>query len=191
MPFLQVEMSPTRSFEENSEDRLHTDQLNLTLEASPEEPLRSMSIMESSTSSTFTNIGSKLEQNLFKEIEASSRSKSPFNQGHLNLIISKSPSEKAKKIRKSKGSVEIDSLAPKRPKTAYRLWMSQSKAELNQAISSEHGTSVGEFSKLAAEKWKLLSYEEKSKWHEKANEEKMRYSLGMEEYQRTKTIESD
>ncbi|KAL7889676.1 hypothetical protein AOLI_G00019340 [Acnodon oligacanthus] len=95
----------------------------------------------------------------------------------------KKPSKKAKivkekKTRKKEKKMK-DSSAPKRPMSAYMLWLNSSR----ERIKSENpGISVTEISKKAGEMWKQLSKDKKEEWEGKAEEAKKEYERAMKEY---------
>ncbi|XP_064200091.1 FACT complex subunit SSRP1a isoform X2 [Anguilla rostrata] len=85
-----------------------------------------------------------------------------------------------KEVRKAK-----DAGAPKRPMSAYMLWLNSSR----EHIKAEHpGISVTEISKKAGEMWKQLSKDKKEfcvpwqEWEQKAEEAKRHYEEAMKEY---------
>eukprot|EP00093_Oithona_nana_P006629 06629.XXX_36124_33230_1 [CDS] Oithona nana genome sequencing. len=61
---------------------------------------------------------------------------------------------------------------PKRPMSAYFLWMNESREQ----IKKDHpGLSIAEFGKKAGELWKSMT--DKSEWEERAAEDKQRYDV--------------
>ncbi|XP_023648994.1 FACT complex subunit SSRP1 isoform X1 [Paramormyrops kingsleyae] len=87
---------------------------------------------------------------------------------------------KEKKPRKAGTKAkEKDAGAPKRPMSAYMLWLNSSR----ERIKSENpGISVTEISKKAGEMWKQLSKDRKEEWEQKAEEAKKHYERAMKEY---------
>lgn len=78
---------------------------------------------------------------------------------------------------RKKRSHKKDANAPKRPQTAYFLWMAENRDRIRK---ENPGMSVTEIAKKGGEEWKAL--DDKSKW-EKMNEELMeQYKKDMEEY---------
>uniref|UniRef100_A0A6Q2YT01 FACT complex subunit SSRP1 n=1 Tax=Esox lucius TaxID=8010 RepID=A0A6Q2YT01_ESOLU len=72
-----------------------------------------------------------------------------------------------------------DGNAPKRPMSAYFLWLNASR----EAIKSERpGMSVTEVSRRAGEMWRELGKEQKEEWDVKAEEAKKAYEVAMREY---------
>uniref|UniRef100_A0AAR2M429 FACT complex subunit SSRP1 n=1 Tax=Pygocentrus nattereri TaxID=42514 RepID=A0AAR2M429_PYGNA len=85
---------------------------------------------------------------------------------------------KEKKTRKKEKKMK-DSSAPKRPMSAYMLWLNSSR----ERIKAENpGISVTEISKKAGEMWKQLSKDKKEEWEGKAEEAKKEYERAMKEY---------
>ncbi|XP_063075712.1 FACT complex subunit SSRP1 [Engraulis encrasicolus] len=88
----------------------------------------------------------------------------------------KGPKERKphKKEKRSK-----DSGAPKRPMSAYMLWLNASR----ERIKSENpGISITEISKKAGEMWKKITTDTKKEWEAKAEEAKRNYEVAMREY---------
>ncbi|XP_062852360.1 FACT complex subunit SSRP1 isoform X2 [Trichomycterus rosablanca] len=93
----------------------------------------------------------------------------------------KKPIKKAKIVKEGKRKKEKikDSGAPKRPMSAYMLWLNSSR----ERIKGENpGISVTEISKKAGEMWKQLSKDKKEEWEGKAEEAKKAYERAMKEY---------
>uniref|UniRef100_A0A8C1SA80 FACT complex subunit SSRP1 n=1 Tax=Cyprinus carpio TaxID=7962 RepID=A0A8C1SA80_CYPCA len=90
---------------------------------------------------------------------------------------------KEKKERKPRKEKKVkDPGAPKRPMSAYMLWLNGNR----ERIKSENpGISVTEISKKAGEMWKQLSKDRKEEWDRKAEEAKKQYEKAMKEYRET------
>ncbi|XP_041653964.1 FACT complex subunit SSRP1a isoform X1 [Cheilinus undulatus] len=85
--------------------------------------------------------------------------------------------KKERKPRKEKK--QKDSGGPKRPMSAYMLWLNSSR----ERIKSENpGISITEISKKAGEMWRQLGKEEKEEWETKAGEAKRQYDKLKKEY---------
>uniref|UniRef100_A0A669EUH4 FACT complex subunit SSRP1 n=1 Tax=Oreochromis niloticus TaxID=8128 RepID=A0A669EUH4_ORENI len=85
--------------------------------------------------------------------------------------------KKERKPRKEKK--QKDAGGPKRPMSAYMLWLNSSR----ERIKSENpGISVTEISKKAGEMWRQLSKDEKQEWEAKAGEAKKQYDKAKKEY---------
>ncbi|KAK2891356.1 hypothetical protein Q8A67_013999 [Cirrhinus molitorella] len=87
---------------------------------------------------------------------------------------------KEKKERKPRKEKKVkDAGAPKRPMSAYMLWLNGNR----ERIKSENpGISVTEISKKAGEMWKQLGKDRKEEWDKKAEEAKKQYEKAMKEY---------
>ncbi|TRY89951.1 hypothetical protein DNTS_001673 [Danionella cerebrum] len=85
---------------------------------------------------------------------------------------------KERKPRKKEKRAK-DSNAPKRPMSAYMLWLNSSR---DQIKSENPGISITEISKKAGEIWKRLTKEMKEEWDGKAEEAKKEYERAMREY---------
>ncbi|MBN3311766.1 SSRP1 protein, partial [Atractosteus spatula] len=90
--------------------------------------------------------------------------------------------EKEKKVskpRKKESKKAKDTGAPKRPMSAYMLWLNASR----ERIKAENpGISVTEISKRAGEMWKSLGKDKKEEWEQKAGEAKRNYEKALKEY---------
>ncbi|XP_022653198.1 FACT complex subunit Ssrp1-like [Varroa jacobsoni] len=87
---------------------------------------------------------------------------------------------------RKKRSHKKDANAPKRPQTAYFLWMAENRDRIRK---ENPGMSVTEIAKKGGEEWKAL--DDKSKW-EKMNEELMeQYKKDMEEYKAHKKSDDE
>ncbi|XP_030307226.1 FACT complex subunit SSRP1 [Calypte anna] len=72
-----------------------------------------------------------------------------------------------------------DPHAPKRPMSAYMLWLNASR----ERIKSDHpGISITDLSKKAGELWKAMSKEKKEEWDRKAEDARRDYEKAMKEY---------
>ncbi|KAF4094216.1 hypothetical protein AMELA_G00010440 [Ameiurus melas] len=87
---------------------------------------------------------------------------------------------KEKKERKPRKEKKVkDAGAPKRPMSAYMLWLNANR----ERIKSENpGISVTEISKKAGEMWKQIDKSRKEEWDKKAEEAKKQYERAMKEY---------
>uniref|UniRef100_A0A4W5M391 HMG box domain-containing protein n=1 Tax=Hucho hucho TaxID=62062 RepID=A0A4W5M391_9TELE len=89
----------------------------------------------------------------------------------MGPMTAMTPMERAKKPK--------DSGDPKRPMSAYFLWLNASR----NSIKAEHpGISITEISKRAGEMWRDLGKEQKEEWDGKAREAKKDYEVAMREY---------
>ncbi|XP_058253713.1 FACT complex subunit SSRP1a [Hemibagrus wyckioides] len=87
---------------------------------------------------------------------------------------------KEKKERKPRKEKKVkDAGAPKRPMSAYMLWLNANR----ERIKSEYpGISVTDISKKAGEMWKQIDKSRREEWEKKAEEAKKQYDRAMKEY---------
>ncbi|XP_077464989.1 FACT complex subunit SSRP1a [Stigmatopora argus] len=85
--------------------------------------------------------------------------------------------KKERKPRKEKK--QKDKGGPKRPMSAYMLWLNSSREKIK---SENPGISVTEISKKAGEMWRQLGKDDKEEWDSKAGEAKREYDLAKKEY---------
>ncbi|XP_054708430.1 high mobility group protein DSP1-like [Uloborus diversus] len=76
---------------------------------------------------------------------------------------------------------------PKRPGTAFMLFMADLRKEM---AGKEPEGGVAALAKLGGERWRSMTDEEKRKYVEKQNEEKIRYEANMEDYRKKQSIET-
>ncbi|GFY47987.1 HMG box domain-containing protein [Trichonephila inaurata madagascariensis] len=74
---------------------------------------------------------------------------------------------------------------PKRPGTAFMLFMADLRKEM---AGKEPEGGVAALAKLGGERWRAMTDEEKRKYVEMQNEEKIRYEADMEEYRKKQSI---
>ncbi|XP_067119603.1 uncharacterized protein [Centruroides vittatus] len=79
-----------------------------------------------------------------------------------------------------------DTNKPKRPGTAFMLFMADFRKEM---AGKEPEGGVAALAKLAGERWRGMSEEDKRPYVEKQNEERVRYEQSMEEYRRKQSTE--
>ncbi|KAJ8262505.1 hypothetical protein GJAV_G00167210 [Gymnothorax javanicus] len=97
--------------------------------------------------------------------------KKPVKKPRMSEPKEKKPRRKEKKVK--------DAGAPKRPMSAYMLWLNSSR----ERIKADHpGISITEISKKAGEMWKQISKDKKEEWEQKAEEAKKQYEVAMKEY---------
>ncbi|KAK3535989.1 hypothetical protein QTP70_023737 [Hemibagrus guttatus] len=87
---------------------------------------------------------------------------------------------KEKKERKPRKEKKVkDAGAPKRPMSAYMLWLNANR----ERIKSEYpGISVTDISRRAGEMWKQIDKSRREEWEKKAEEAKKQYDRAMKEY---------
>ncbi|CAH2321440.1 FACT complex subunit SSRP1 [Pelobates cultripes] len=96
------------------------------------------------------------------------------------------PAER-KPRKKSEGKKQKDPAAPKRPMSAYMLWLNASREKIK---SENPGISITDLSKKAGEIWKTMTSDKKEEWDRKAEEAKRAYEKAMKEYKDSAPSES-
>merc|ERR1719346_974360 len=87
------------------------------------------------------------------------------------------------KRAKKRARLERDADKPKKPQTAYWLWLSENRA----ALVKEAGTALGSaVAKLGGEKWKKLDAKLKAPFEKQAAEKKAAYDKALKEYKEKK-----
>jgi len=77
------------------------------------------------------------------------------------------------------GKKKVDDGRPKRPQSAYFLWMNANRATINK----EHpGMTFGEFGKKCGGLWKDMADGEKQKWQKKADKAKQDYEVELADW---------
>ncbi|XP_074504855.1 FACT complex subunit SSRP1a [Sebastes fasciatus] len=116
---------------------------------------------------------------------ASASDSSEDGEGSDNDSAKKKKPKKAKVVKEKKErkprreKKQRDAGAPKRPMSAYMLWLNASR----ERIKSENpGISITEISKKAGEMWRQIGKEEKEEWDIKAVEAKKQYDKAKKEY---------
>ncbi|CAG9561749.1 unnamed protein product [Danaus chrysippus] len=89
------------------------------------------------------------------------------------ITISEQPRKRKEKSKKR----EKDVNAPKRPATAFMLWLSEHRKGI---IEDNPGIKVTEIAKKGGELWRDLK--DKTEWEEKANKAKEEYNQAMKKY---------
>ncbi|XP_047991115.1 FACT complex subunit Ssrp1 [Leguminivora glycinivorella] len=88
------------------------------------------------------------------------------------ITISEAPRKRKDKTKKEK-----DVNAPKRPATAFMLWLNENRKKITE---ENPGIKVTEIAKKGGELWRDLK--EKSEWEEKAGKAKEEYNAAMKKY---------
>ncbi|XP_056295678.1 FACT complex subunit SSRP1a [Pseudoliparis swirei] len=100
------------------------------------------------------------------------------NDGSKKPKVKKPKVVKEKKERKRRREKKPRE-GPKRPMSAYMLWLNASR----ERIKSENpGISITEISKKAGEMWRQLGKDDKEEWDTKAGEAKRQYEKAKKEY---------
>merc|ERR1712176_1669469 len=81
------------------------------------------------------------------------------------------------------GKREKDPNAPKKPQSAYWIWLGENRPALMKQVG---GKDVTQVSKLAGEKWKALDAKLKAPFEKKAKDLKDAYDKALKEYKATK-----
>lgn len=89
------------------------------------------------------------------------------------ITISEAPRKRKEKSKKR----EKDVNAPKRPATAFMLWLNENRKSI---LEENPGIKVTEIAKKGGELWRDLK--DKSEWEEKANKSKEEYNIAMKKY---------
>jgi len=101
-------------------------------------------------------------------------------------VMGKRRAEKAdakkEKAGKRARKAAKDPNQPKKPQTAYWLWLGENRAALTKEAG---GGSVTAVAKVAGEKWKALPEKVKAPFEKKAAELRKAYDKAMEEYKKT------
>ncbi|XP_029430661.1 FACT complex subunit SSRP1 isoform X2 [Rhinatrema bivittatum] len=127
------------------------------------------------------------EDEIAEEFDSEVSASSSSNEGDSdNQEEKKKPAKrpkivKEKKPRKkaSEGKKGKDPNAPKRPMSAYMLWLNASREKIK---GDNPGISITDLSKKAGEIWKGMSKEKKEEWDRKAEEAKKDYDKALKEY---------
>ncbi|XP_050351094.1 FACT complex subunit Ssrp1 [Nymphalis io] len=89
------------------------------------------------------------------------------------ITISEAPRKRKEKSKKR----EKDANAPKRPSTAFMLWLNENRKGI---VDDNPGIKVTEIAKKGGELWRDLK--NKTEWEEKANKAKEEYNQAMKKY---------
>ncbi|CAH0715384.1 unnamed protein product, partial [Brenthis ino] len=89
------------------------------------------------------------------------------------ITISEAPRKRKEKSKKR----EKDANAPKRPATAFMLWLNENRKRI---MEDNPGVKVTDVAKRGGELWRDLK--DKSEWEEKANKAKEEYNQAMKKY---------
>ncbi|OQV21802.1 FACT complex subunit SSRP1 [Hypsibius exemplaris] len=91
-----------------------------------------------------------------------------------------------KKKRKKEGKKDKDPNMPKRPLSAYMIWLNEARDKIKADFP---GISVVDISKKAGELWKQVT--DHKKWDDKAAEAKKEYDIKMREYEKKRRDEDN
>ncbi|XP_031495967.1 high mobility group B protein 7-like [Nymphaea colorata] len=112
--------------------------------------------------------------------------------------VSKNPLERKKKTvssekkesKRKRSSKERDPNMPKRPPTAFFVFMDEFRKKYKEE-NPEDAKSVAKVAKEGGEKWKSMTTEEKKQYIDKAAELKAEYEKAMEKYSSEKPTEKE
>uniref|UniRef100_A0A8D2BFV5 FACT complex subunit SSRP1 n=1 Tax=Sciurus vulgaris TaxID=55149 RepID=A0A8D2BFV5_SCIVU len=128
------------------------------------------------------------EEDVAEEFDSNASASSSSNEGDSDRDEKKRKQLKRAKMAKDRKSCKKpmemkkgkDPNAPKRPMSAYMLWLNASR----EKIKSDHpGISITDLSKKAGEIWKGMSKEKKEEWDRKAEDARREYEKAMKEYE--------
>lgn len=111
-----------------------------------------------------------------------------YCNGKLVAMKTDDTKEPRKKKRK------VDPNAPKKPQTSYLIYMNENRCQLKEAVSKSHPGATGRdivtlVAKLAGEKWKSMSDEDKLPYEQKHASAKQEYAERMEAYKSAATAQ--
>ncbi|XP_043255609.1 FACT complex subunit Ssrp1 isoform X1 [Colletes gigas] len=107
--------------------------------------------------------------------DASGKSQKKEKKEKKKSKSAKTVSEKPRKSRKQKK--EKDENKPKRPPTAFMIWLNSTREKIK---ADNPGIAVTEIAKKGGEMWRELK--DKSEWEEKAAKAKKEYAISIKEY---------
>lgn len=119
-----------------------------------------------------------------KDSQNKSSNKTPTKKSPTK-VASTSKDEKPKKERKRKP--EKDPNKPKKPQTAFLLFLNKNRVSFNEEAGTKN---PGEIGKLASEKWKALSDAEKEPFSKEAETAKAAYDIEIKQYNENKSESS-
>ncbi|XP_060119091.1 FACT complex subunit SSRP1 [Heteronotia binoei] len=124
------------------------------------------------------------EEDVAEEFDSNASASSSSSEGDSDE--KKKPAKKAKIVKERKPRKKQserkkgkDPNAPKRPLSAYMLWLNANREKIR---SDCPGMSVTDVSKKAGELWKGMSKEKKEEWERKAEDAKRDYEKAMKDY---------
>ncbi|XP_038220685.1 FACT complex subunit Ssrp1 [Zerene cesonia] len=120
-----------------------------------------------------TNPSSSEESDASDASKGSKKEKKKEKKPKKTITISEAPRKRKEKSKKR----EKDANAPKRPSTAFMLWLNENRKKI---IDENPGIKVTEIAKRGGELWRDLK--DKSEWEEKANKSKEEYNQAMKKY---------
>ncbi|XP_069485098.1 FACT complex subunit SSRP1 isoform X1 [Ambystoma mexicanum] len=126
------------------------------------------------------------EEEVAEEFDSNVSASSSSDGGDSDGEPKKKAPKKAKVVKErkprkkpSEGKKTKDPNAPKRPMSAYMIWLNASREKIK---SDNPGISIIDLSKKGGELWKGMSKEDKEEWDRKAEVAKKDYEKAMKEY---------
>ncbi|KPJ08587.1 FACT complex subunit Ssrp1 [Papilio machaon] len=120
-----------------------------------------------------TNPSSSEDSDASGASNESKKEKKKEKKPKKTITISEAPRKRKEKSKKR----EKDANAPKRPVTAFMLWLNENRKKI---IEDNPGLKVTEIAKKGGELWRDLK--DKSEWEEKASKAKEEYNTAMKKY---------
>ncbi|CAH0585576.1 unnamed protein product [Chrysodeixis includens] len=120
-----------------------------------------------------TNPSSSEESDASGASDESKKEKKKEKKPKKAITISEAPRKRKEKSKKR----EKDANAPKRPATAFMLWLNENRKSI---VEENPGIKVTEIAKKGGELWRELK--DKSEWEEKAAKSKEEYNIAMKKY---------
>ncbi|CAH2048719.1 unnamed protein product, partial [Iphiclides podalirius] len=120
-----------------------------------------------------TNPSSSEESDASAASNDNKKEKKKEKKPKKTITISEAPRKRKEKSKKR----EKDANAPKRPATAFMLWLNENRKKI---IEDNPGLKVTEIAKKGGELWRDLK--DKSEWEEKASKAKEEYNQAMKKY---------
>ncbi|XP_026738937.1 FACT complex subunit Ssrp1 [Trichoplusia ni] len=120
-----------------------------------------------------TNPSSSEDSDASAASDESKKEKKKEKKPKKAITISEAPRKRKEKSKKR----EKDANAPKRPATAFMLWLNENRKSI---VEENPGIKVTEIAKKGGELWRELK--DKSEWEEKAAKSKEEYNIAMKKY---------
>merc|ERR1712173_561795 len=92
--------------------------------------------------------------------------------------------QRSEKRKEKEGKKKKDPNAPKRPQSAYSVFMSENREAILKSLPAG-ASPITDVAKKAGEQWKALSAAAKKPFEKKAEKQKAEYLKAMEEYKKT------
>ncbi|XP_064417009.1 FACT complex subunit SSRP1 isoform X2 [Latimeria chalumnae] len=125
------------------------------------------------------------EEDVAEEFDSNASASASSDEEGSEEEEKKRPAKKPKLVKerkphkKAEGKKAKDPQAPKRPMSAYMLWLNANREKIK---SDNPGISITDLSKKAGELWKGMTKDKKEEWDRKAEIAKKDYEKAMKEY---------